>query len=321
VARTAVSSGSAVHQNDPGVPLAKGRHGHQPPGGGAADLFCVSAVEEGAAHDRQHPPRRRPRRHGSHLGHRRRLCCVWPAGGMLAPASHPHSRFRSSRPTRRTRPPPAGVVAPGPRARSSPAERSARTILVDRPVDVAPVAGDLPAVPDPMPTRSGCLGQQRREWLGPAVDGDVIDLDAAFGEQLLDVAVRQREAQGPADRQHDHVGREAEAGEGRSADASGAGSGELSWRQSACTGLAHSRCNSPAGAPRASATPTDHAARSWSRADTSTSRLTAQSSRDLRPGPATSMVGGTALSGPSSRARDRARRRGRPAPQRWQVGQ
>jgi hypothetical protein len=82
---------------------------------------------------------------------------------------------------------------------------------------------DLPAVPDAMPTGSGGLGQQRREPLGPAVDGDVIDLDAAFGEQLLDVAVRQREAQGPADRQHDHVGREAEAGQGRSADASGAG--------------------------------------------------------------------------------------------------
>ena len=34
------------------------------------------------------------------------------------------------------------------------------------------------------------------------------------------VAVRQREAQGPADRQHDHVGREAEAGEGRSRNSS-----------------------------------------------------------------------------------------------------
>jgi hypothetical protein len=28
----------------------------------------------------------------------------------------------------------------------------------------------------------------------PPVDGDVVDLDAAFGEQLLDVAVGQRQA-------------------------------------------------------------------------------------------------------------------------------
>jgi hypothetical protein len=39
----------------------------------------------------------------------------------------------------------------------------------------------------------------------------VVDLDAAFGEQLLDVAVGQAEAQVPADRQHDHIGWEAEA--------------------------------------------------------------------------------------------------------------
>jgi hypothetical protein len=35
----------------------------------------------------------------------------------------------------------------------------------------------------------------------PAVDGDVVDLDATLGEQLLDVAVRQAEAQVPADGQ------------------------------------------------------------------------------------------------------------------------
>src|SRR6266511_1035481 len=98
---------------------------------------------------------------------------------MLAPAPHPHSGFRSSQPTRRTRPPPAGVVAPGPRARSSPAERSARTMPADHNpgavvsfepshrsqprLAVAVVALDagigvllglvaLPAVPDAMPT-------------------------------------------------------------------------------------------------------------------------------------------------------------------------
>jgi hypothetical protein len=34
----------------------------------------------------------------------------------------------------------------------------------------------------------GSLGQGR-EALDPPVDGDVVDLDAAFGQQLLDVAV------------------------------------------------------------------------------------------------------------------------------------
>jgi len=33
------------------------------------------------------------------------------------------------------------------------------------------------------------LGQQRGEPLYPPVDRDVVDLDAALGEQLLDVAV------------------------------------------------------------------------------------------------------------------------------------
>jgi hypothetical protein len=38
----------------------------------------------------------------------------------------------------------------------------------------------------------GGVGQQRHELQHPAVDGDVVDLDPAFGEQLLDVAIRQR---------------------------------------------------------------------------------------------------------------------------------
>jgi hypothetical protein len=44
------------------------------------------------------------------------------------------------------------------------------------------------------------LGQQRREPQHPPVDGDVVDLDTALGEELFDVAVRQAEAQVPADR-------------------------------------------------------------------------------------------------------------------------
>jgi len=40
-----------------------------------------------------------------------------------------------------------------------------------------------------MPAGPGGLGEQRREPSHPAVDGDVVDLDAPFGEQLLDVAI------------------------------------------------------------------------------------------------------------------------------------
>jgi hypothetical protein len=42
----------------------------------------------------------------------------------------------------------------------------------------------------------------------------VVDLDPALGEELLAVAVGQAEAQVPADREHNHVGWEAEAGKG-----------------------------------------------------------------------------------------------------------
>jgi hypothetical protein len=59
----------------------------------------------------------------------------------------------------------------------------------------------------------GGVGQQQREPLHPAVGGHVVDLDAALGQELFDVAIRQAEAEVPADRDDDHVGREAEAGE------------------------------------------------------------------------------------------------------------
>jgi hypothetical protein len=42
----------------------------------------------------------------------------------------------------------------------------------------------------------------------------MVDLDPAFGEQLLDVPVGQAEAQVPPHRQDDHVGREPEPEEG-----------------------------------------------------------------------------------------------------------
>jgi hypothetical protein len=68
--------------------------------------------------------------------------------------------------------------------------------LVDRAVNVAPLAShlhvglvDLPAVPDGMPAGPGGVGQQGREPLDPPVDGDVVNVEAAFGEEFLDVAV------------------------------------------------------------------------------------------------------------------------------------
>jgi hypothetical protein len=73
-----------------------------------------------------------------------------------------------------------------------------------------------------MPTRPGGVRQQQGEPLDAAADGDVIHFDAALGQQLLDVAVGQAEAQVPAHRKDDHVGRKTETSEGRSCDSSGA---------------------------------------------------------------------------------------------------
>jgi hypothetical protein len=61
-----------------------------------------------------------------------------------------------------------------------------------------------------VPGGTGRVGEQWGESLDPPVDGDVVDLDTTFGQQLLDVAVGQAVAQVPADREHDHFGREPE---------------------------------------------------------------------------------------------------------------
>jgi hypothetical protein len=53
---------------------------------------------------------------------------------------------------------------------------------------------DPPTVPDHVPAGPGSLGQQRHEADHPPVDGDVVDLHSSLGEQLLDIAIRQREA-------------------------------------------------------------------------------------------------------------------------------
>jgi hypothetical protein len=52
-----------------------------------------------------------------------------------------------------------------------------------------------------VPPRPGGLDELRREALNPPVDGDVIDQDAALGEQFLYIAVGQAVAQVPADGQ------------------------------------------------------------------------------------------------------------------------
>jgi hypothetical protein len=79
---------------------------------------------------------------------------------------------------------------------------------------------DPPAISRGVPAGADGVGQQRREALHPAVHRDVVDLDAALSQKFLYIAIGQPEAQIPADRQHDDVGWEAEAGEGRPWDRS-----------------------------------------------------------------------------------------------------
>jgi hypothetical protein len=45
-----------------------------------------------------------------------------------------------------------------------------------------------------MPAGPGGVGKQRREPQYPPVDGHVVDLDPALGEELFEVAVGQAEA-------------------------------------------------------------------------------------------------------------------------------
>ena len=61
-----------------------------------------------------------------------------------------------------------------------------------------------------MAAGSGRVNEQRRETLHPPVHGDMVDLDPAFGEQLLDIAIREAEPQVPAHRKHDHLRWESE---------------------------------------------------------------------------------------------------------------
>jgi hypothetical protein len=66
-----------------------------------------------------------------------------------------------------------------------------------------------------VPGEAGRIRQQRREPLHPPMRGDVVDVDAALGQQLLHVPERQAVPQVPAHRQHDRFGREPGPGESR----------------------------------------------------------------------------------------------------------
>ena len=83
-----------------------------------------------------------------------------------------------------------------------------------RPEQVAPDPSDLdvgfidvPAITHHVLTASGCLGEFRRGPLDPPVDAHVVDLDASFGKEFLDVPIGQAKPQVPADRPGDDLGR------------------------------------------------------------------------------------------------------------------
>ncbi len=72
--------------------------------------------------------------------------------------------------------------------------------LVDGPEQVALGSPDLqvglidmPTIADDVPAGSGGLGELRGEPIDPAVHRDVVHVDAAFGEELLDVPIGQTE--------------------------------------------------------------------------------------------------------------------------------
>ena len=69
-------------------------------------------------------------------------------------------------------------------------------ILVNRSVEVDPAPGNFhirfvstPPITGNVPAGSSRVDQQRSEPLHPAIHSDVIDRDAAFGQQFFDVSV------------------------------------------------------------------------------------------------------------------------------------
>jgi hypothetical protein len=102
-----------------------------------------------------------------------------------------------------------------------------------------------PAISYSVPAGAGGLGQQRREPLDPSVDGHVVDLNPSFSQQLLNVAVRQPEAQAPADREDDDVWLEAEAREGPTVWRERDGGDEISYRQAGCSDMTAADATAP----------------------------------------------------------------------------
>ena len=69
-------------------------------------------------------------------------------------------------------------------------------VFIDRPVDVSPDASDFyvglvdeQTVPDRVADLAGCFDQDRRDMLYPTIQCGVIDFDAAFCEELCNIAV------------------------------------------------------------------------------------------------------------------------------------
>ena len=87
----------------------------------------------------------------------------------------------------------------------------------------APCATARPAARPEMPAQP--LLELGREALDPAVERDVIDLDAAVGQHECQVAVADREPKVPAHRPEDHLGRKRKPWKARAVVMSGA----LGW--------------------------------------------------------------------------------------------
>ena len=68
-----------------------------------------------------------------------------------------------------------------------------------------------PAITDTVATRTYGVDHQRREALHPPIDRHVINVDAAFGEELFDVSISESVTEVPAHCQQDCVEREPES--------------------------------------------------------------------------------------------------------------
>jgi hypothetical protein len=71
-------------------------------------------------------------------------------------------------------------------------------VLIDRAVKISPAAGDLdvglidePPIAHRVSARTGGVDKLQRERLHPPVHPHVVDFDAPFSKQLLDIAIGQ----------------------------------------------------------------------------------------------------------------------------------